>query len=759
MVGESQYLNINELITAHKSNKMKDQSYTTLFFFKPVVIAIFLFICPLPDFFGVSFFNSIKAQDTLVYTADQTLKDVGEYVHFYKDETNTLNFEQIKNLPDSAFQKSTASPLRFGTTTASIWLKVAVKNQTESPLFLAFQLNALQLLDAYIYDEAGKLTIKEALIEEEFQHSNPVINIGQSPKVLYIKIQSIYNLQFPLVLSRLEPLNYHYHKRDVINGLGMGILIAMALYNLFIFFLVKDRLYLYYCLYVLTSIWTIAHLNGLGLLIWKGNYLISNLIGIPFVLLAAWLFTVRFLNLDKNMPRIYTAIKILCILIACIIPIDFLSLQVIRAPAQQLLTPISTLTMLAVGILSHFQGNKSAKYYVLSWIFFLGGATITSLCYAGRIPYNYFTLNAVILGACMETILLAFALANRINIYRAESAKAQALAFLRLEENETLIREQNKGLEEKVHQRTTELETSLETLKATQNQLIQSEKLASLGELTAGIAHEIQNPLNFVNNFSELSVDLVKDLKDEMEKSPLTPEGEIIISPKNKRYIDELFGDLTSNQEKINHHGKRASGIVKGMLEHSRASTGLRELTDINKLVDEYLRISYRGFRAKDKDFEGNFTTDFERNLPKIEVIPQDMGRVLLNLINNAFYAVNQRKQALRPPEGETYVPTVIVSTHYEAPSTGVGVAQIIIRVKDNGIGMPENIRAKVFQPFFTTKPTGQATGLGLSLAYDIVTMGHGGTLEVESTDLSSGTHEGVGTVFSITLPFTTNGL
>lgn len=568
------------------------------------------------------------------------------------------------------------------------------------------------------------------------------MDIGQSPKLVYVKITSIYNLQFPVVLSRLEPLNYYYHKRDIINGLSLGILIAMGLYNLFIFFLVKDRLYLYYCLYVSTIIWTVIHLNGVGLIIWRGNYFISNLVGIPFVLLAAWLFTVRFLNLDKNMPRAYAAIKILCVLIVLIIPLDFLALQTLKAPAQQLLIPISAFSMLTVGVLSHFQGNKSAKYYVLSWIFFLVGATITSLCYSGILPYNYFTLNAVILGICIENLLLAFALANRINIYREESAKAQALAMQRSEENEALIREQNKDLEEKVRERTTELETSLAILKATQTQLIQSEKLASLGELTAGIAHEIQNPLNFVNNFAELSVDLVKDLKEELNK----PD-------KDDTYIDELFDDLSQNQEKINHHGKRASSIVKGMLEHSRTSTGVKELTDINKLADEYLRLSYHGLRAKDKTFNAAFKTDFQDNLPKIAIIPQDIGRVLMNLINNAFYAVNQRKKnvgevsnAVEKNVGEVsnladvgYVGTVTVSTQYIDN-------QIIIKIKDNGTGMPKSVKAKIFQPFFTTKPTGEGTGLGLSLSYDIITKGHDGSLEVEST-------EGVGTEFIIRLP------
>jgi two-component system, NtrC family, sensor kinase len=192
-----------------------------------------------------------------------------------------------------------------------------------------------------------------------------------------------------------------------------------------------------------------------------------------------------------------------------------------------------------------------------------------------------------------------------------------------------------------------EIQSTLSKLKSTQAQLIQSEKLASLGELTAGIAHEIQNPLNFVNNFSELSVDLAKELKEEIDKSPLTPDGGIILT--DKGYIDEILGDLSQNQEKINHHGKRASSIVKGMLEHSRASTGVKELTDINDLADEYLRLAYHGLRAKDSSFNATLETHFDENLPKIEVIPQDIGRVLLNLLNNAFYAVNSPQT---PDEG-----------------------------------------------------------------------------------------------------------
>jgi two-component system, NtrC family, sensor kinase len=611
---------------------MKNQNYSIFFLLKCVFIVFSFFVHPL----------STKAQDTLTYTADQTLMDIGQHVLFYKDPSNTLNLEQIKNLPDAAFQKSASPILKLGHTTANTWLKIVLKNQTDVPLFLVFQTNVINQLDAFIYDEAGKLTTKQSGIERPFvkrdlNRSQNVINIGQSPKVVYAKMNSKYPFHLPLVVGRLEYLADDYQIRDVINGLTVGILVAMALYNLFLFFSVKDRLYLYYCIYMFTSLWMVLHFTSIAWLIWNKNPLPLRIVGVPYVLLSAWLFTVRFLNLDKDMPRTYTAIKILCVLIACVIPLELFELHIQRTSLQQFLVPISAFSMLGVGIYSHFQGNKSAKYYVVAWAFLMTGAIITSFTFAGLIPFNNFTYAAVLYGAFAESILLAFALANRINIYRAESAQAQSLAFQRLEENERLVKEQNKLLEEKVHERTLALETSLQDLKATQAQLVQSEKLASLGELTAGIAHEIQNPLNFVNNFSELSVDLADELEDEIKNPNL--DRDIII---------ELSKDIKNNQKKINHHGQRASNIVKGMLEHSRASTGVKELTDMNKLADEYLRLSYHGMRAKDNSFNADFKTNFDENLPKIEVIPQDMGRVLLNLINNAFYAVKPPT----PPKG-----------------------------------------------------------------------------------------------------------
>jgi len=278
------------------------------------------------------------------------------------------------------------------------------------------------------------------------------------------------------------------------------------------------------------------------------------------------------------------------------------------------------------------------------------------------------------------------------------------------------------------------LEKTLTHLKSTQSQLIQSEKMASLGELTAGIAHEIQNPLNFVNNFSEVNKELVDELQQELKAGKI--DDAITIS-----------NDIRDNEEKINHHGKRADAIVKGMLQHSSSGSGKKEPTDINALADEYLRLAYHGLRAKDKSFNATMKTDFDQSIGSINIIPQDMGRVILNLINNAFFAVSERKTLLQA-KGDSYEPTVVIATASIQPLQSLskdGGRSIQIKVSDNGGGIPQKILDKIFQPFFTTKPTGQGTGLGLSLSYDIV-KAHGGEIRVE-------TKEGEGTVFLIQLP------
>jgi signal transduction histidine kinase len=326
-------------------------------------------------------------------------------------------------------------------------------------------------------------------------------------------------------------------------------------------------------------------------------------------------------------------------------------------------------------------------------------------------------------------IYLGYIFGNRSKSLQNKLKEVEQLS----KENHRILSTQNETLEMQVKERTSALNTSLENLKATQSQLIQAEKMASLGELTAGIAHEMQNPLNFVNNFSEINNELLAEMNEELDKG-------------NIEEAKTISKDIKQNLEKIARHGKRADGIVKGMLQHSRKNTGKKGATDINVLVDEYLRLAFHGLRAKDKSFNAILETDYDDSIGKIEIVPQDIGRVVLNLISNAFYAVSERKKVPLALEGEThkYEPTVSISTKLISPLPGKQ-GGILISVKDNGTGIPQNILDKIFQPFFTTKPSGQGTGLGLSLSYDIV-KAHAGELKVE-------TAEGKGTEFILLLP------
>ena len=300
--------------------------------------------------------------------------------------------------------------------------------------------------------------------------------------------------------------------------------------------------------------------------------------------------------------------------------------------------------------------------------------------------------------------------------------KVKRTTAILLEETIEELEQKRKAIEET----NVALQQSLEELKAAQAQLIQSEKMASLGELTAGIAHEIQNPLNFVNNFSEVSTELVDEMNDEIDKG-------------NLEDAKQIAQDLKQNLEKINLHGKRAGDIVKGMLQHSRSTNNAtKEPTDINALADEYLRLAYHGLRAKDKTFNAAMKTDYDETIGNINVIPQGIGRVILNLITNAFYVVDEKAKIIQQAQGDSYEPTVLVSTKKIN-------GKVEIKVADNGNGIPKKIIDKIFQPFFTTKPTGKGTGLGLSLAYDIV-KAHGGELKLE-------TKEGEGSEFIILIP------
>jgi two-component system, NtrC family, sensor kinase len=372
-------------------------------------------------------------------------------------------------------------------------------------------------------------------------------------------------------------------------------------------------------------------------------------------------------------------------------------------------------------IISSWKTLKGAQWSIVIGLIItvLSGITYS---FVGILGFDQLISNIIVTSFSLSLPLSLLIYVSRRFKEIIEDVKANAAEVVKLsEEKKEQAEKQQKLLEEEVANQTMELRASIQNLKATQSQLIQSEKMASLGELTAGIAHEIQNPLNFVNNFSEVSNELLDEMNEELDKGDIEE-------------AKAISADIKQNLEKINHHGKRADAIVKGMLQHSRSSSATKEPTDINKLADEYLRLAYHGLRAKDKSFNATMKTEFDATIGNINIIPQDIGRVILNLITNAFYATNEKQKT----GIENFEPTVTVTTKKVGDT-------ILVSVKDNGNGIPQQVIDKIFQPFFTTKPTGQGTGLGLSLAYDIV-KAHGGELKVE-------TKENEGTIFSIQLP------
>jgi two-component system NtrC family sensor kinase len=544
--------------------------------------------------------------------------------------------------------------------------------------------------------------------------------------------------------------NLSGYKNDEIYSVAFGFLLLAAVINLLFYRIVREKVYLFFSLYVLS--------HGVFFFV-RGTYcsilseyprLVSCLDRLSIIVLFYTMmhFIRYFLRTKAHTPKWDKFLIILSIVIVA--PFLWLwfgagTLNYKNFTISILISNffIYTYDPIALATLIYFiPRQKGAErmgiFAVLPPFFWLAIGYCFNrisflLHYFYNIPYSGFYLGLrgwwnIIDLVCFLWLVIGFSLIlfKRFRVMQQSLIQAE-LDKERIEkekeiERSQLIEKQNAELEQQVEHRTAELTQSLHELKTTQRQLIQSEKMASLGELTAGIAHEIQNPLNFVNNFSEVNIELITEMETELENG-------------TKEEVIEILEDIKQNLEKISHHGKRADGIVKGMLQHSRATGDTKEPTDINKLADEYLRLAYHGLRAKDKSFNAEMTTRLDETLPPVSVVPQDIGRVMLNLFNNAFYAVHEKQ--LKTSTG--FNPAVTLTTALKS-------GHAVITVKDNGTGIPDEIKDKIMQPFFTTKPTGEGTGLGLSLSYDIVVKAHGGTIDLNS-------RESEGSEFIVTLP------
>ncbi|MEP7164667.1 MAG: ATP-binding protein [Ferruginibacter sp.] len=543
----------------------------------------------------------------------------------------------------------------------------------------------------------------------------------------------------------------YFSMNELLEAFIIGLLFISIFFNLFFYSIVREKVYLFFPLFLfflgVNRLYNIASSYTWWVVPSMNKYVQYLGFAWAFILLFLVQFIRHFFNTFKKYPKWDKFILGLAILNVLLTLADFLFPTLPPGWGTVLMLLVISLLngipfcLLITLLLFVRKANRFQKlvivgalplmffYGVLGTIILIPKLKILLPALSSWVSVNFRGVEVI----CIIWLVVLFSLVLflRYNELRKENAK-QALEKQRLErekelERNQLIEQQKIDLEKQVIERTKELKLSLEDLKATQSQLIQSEKMASLGELTAGIAHEIQNPLNFVNNFSEVNKELIAEMNEEIQKG-------------NFEEVKAIAKDVTENQEKINHHGKRADAIVKGMLQHSRSSNGVKEPADINTLCDEYLRLSYHGLRAKDKTFNATIKTDFDNSIGKINIIPQDIGRVIMNLLTNAFYVVNEKKQMNIPG----YEPIVSVTTK-RSLSLGEGRGEVQIKVTDNGNGIPQKVLDKIFQPFFTTKPTGQGTGLGLSLSYDII-KAHGGELKVE-------TKEGEFAMFVITLP------
>jgi two-component system, NtrC family, sensor kinase len=518
-----------------------------------------------------------------------------------------------------------------------------------------------------------------------------------------------------------------------------GFFAMASLIYFFFFYIVREKLFLYFGIFVVLLALTSSRLIQLYALEHPSLSAYINLLG-PLSFLSFALFYRNYFDSPKHAP-VWDKILITLAILNVVLFLQYAITGKFLFDIQYLLVTILMIITMSVIPFRIRNKDKEHKYFLLYaslplliliplaaiavLIIRLSGNKVTQDSWLGMFfsNVNYVQLWALTWMVLFfsRTLIKRFTL-QREQILKHETEK-QAILLQQEQEKTLLMEKLNADLETKVAQRTAELNRSLSDLKAMQSQLIQSEKMASLGEMTAGIAHEIQNPLNFVNNFAEVNQELTAELKDDILSH--------IDDPATKENIGSLLDNLKENSEKIRTHGKRAESIVKNMLHHSRNSTGLKEDTSINALVQEYAQLAFHGMRAKDKSFQSELDVQLDPSAGNIALIPQEIGRVVLNLMNNAFYAVKNNPEERKPR----------VSLVTEKSSTGV-----VIRISDNGSGISEKNLKKIFQPFFTTKPTGEGTGLGLSLSYDIITKGHGGKMEVQSVEQE-------GTSFIITLP------
>lgn len=668
---------------------------------------------------------SFAAQPDVVVDGTQDSWHVGQSLFVLEDESQALTIEDVSRAGFAhRFTRSSMDTPTYGFSRSVYWVRFSYLEKDLAPerrWFLAVMNESLEHVDVYFQRPDGTFDIRRGGSQvpwagREVAHRFHVFHlpgVNTDPATVYIRVQTSSLMRLPVEILTGDKLIRVAASLLVPWWIYIGVLASMVLFNTVLYVFLKDRAYLYYVVYTLLfGHFILLSFAGIGYEYFPdgGPWLVrltrvlAHLGGLFVVLFAR-----SFLHTPRTVPRLDRLLRVwiaLCgtaTLLAVFVPVR-ISLIIGNALAL-----VSGLLLLMVPLVVWRRGFQPARFFLAGWSTLCVAVVLAPFVNLGWLPTNFVTRHLVMMGSAMEMILFALALANRINEAKKESEAARRQA-----------------LEGEIYRlRTIELRQANEEILRKQEQLVQAEKMASMGQLTAGVAHEIKNPLNFVNNFSLSLVDMTDELVQELEGLSADKQADLMM----------LASDCRQTAQKIAEHGRRADGIVRSMLEHAALRPGERSTVDLNRFIEENIGLVRQGAKGQRFGVEVSVERALDPGLPPIEVIPQEMGRALQNLLNNAFHAVGeQHKKGLNG-----YVPAVRVSSLRRD-------GRVEIRIQDNGTGIPAAVRERIFEPFFTTKRSGEGVGLGLSLCYGIITKRHAGTLEFDST-------ENEGTTFVMTLP------
>lgn len=678
----------------------------------------------------------VNANESFVFTKGDKIINKFSEILIYKDSTKKLKASDVAELSDKEFNSTPNGIPNLGVTKYNFWIKFSITNSSDfKDLILGINNPLIDTIELYEFLPKPLLIEiqgdKINYYERKYDNQNFLFDIEIFPyqtKTYLLKVNSWEQLMLPIYIGEKQAIYEANSKNDLIFGIFFGLMFFLVLYNLFIYFSTKDISYIYYVCYACFITLTQAALNGYTFrFLFPSSPLISNATLVIFnsiAGLATILFIQNFLNLKFYFPKLRIGYYLISLLyLGGIFSILFGLYQIsynLMDIGGLLIAPFSLFIAIRIAL----KGNRSAKIFLLAWSFFLIGVILFVLKNASILPSNNFTNYTMTIGIAIEGILISFALADRINIMRKEKDEYQQQAIQALKENQFLIKEQNIILEQKVKERTAELNKAIEDLKQAQSQLVESEKMASLGQLTAGIAHEINNPINFVSsNVFPLKQD-IEDLKSILNKYAEITESADLKSKLNeinnlKEELDYeiLLEELDTIIHGIEDGAKRTAEIVSGLRNFSRLDESEFQSANVNDCINTTLKI----INPKLSDIE--IITELG-DIPPIDCYPGKLNQFFLNTIDNAIYAVN----AIKTPnhKGKIEIKTTLKNDH------------VLVSLKDNGIGMNETTKNKIFDPFFTTKDVGEGTGLGMSIAHGILEMHHA-KIEIES-EINKGT-------------------